>query len=39
MSALTIGMAVDFEREERTEMAITSLWPAAVWQNAVVARR
>lgn len=30
MSALTIGMAVDFERENRIEMAITSLWPAAV---------
>jgi NAD(P)-dependent dehydrogenase (short-subunit alcohol dehydrogenase family) len=30
MSALTIGMAVDFEREERTNMSITSLWPAAV---------
>lgn len=30
MSALTIGMAIDFEREERSNMAITSLWPAAV---------
>ncbi len=30
MSVLTIGLAVDFEREERSEMAITSLWPAAV---------
>ena len=30
MSALTMGMAVDFEREGRSEMAITSLWPAAV---------
>lgn len=30
MSALTIGLAVDFEREDRSEMAITSLWPAAV---------
>lgn len=30
MSALTMGMAVDFEREGRTNMAITSLWPAAV---------
>lgn len=25
-----MGMAVDFEREGRTDMAITSLWPAAV---------
>ena len=36
MSALTIGMAMDFEREARSEMAITSLWPAAVskiWQR------
>lgn len=30
MSALTMGLAVDFEREGRTNMAITSLWPAAV---------
>ncbi len=30
MSALTMGLAVDFEREGRSEMAVTSLWPAAV---------
>lgn len=30
MSTLTIGLAVDFEREGRTDMAITSLWPAVV---------
>lgn len=30
MSALTMGMAVDFEREGRSNLAITSLWPAAV---------
>lgn len=30
MSALTMGLAVDFEREGRSEMAITSIWPAAV---------
>lgn len=30
MSALTMGLSVDFEREERTEMAITSLWTGAV---------
>ncbi|KAI6887118.1 short chain dehydrogenase [Hortaea werneckii] len=29
MSALTMGLSVDFEREERTEMAITSLWTGA----------
>lgn len=30
MSALTIGLSFDFEREGRSDMAITSLWPAAV---------
>lgn len=30
MSVLTMGLAVDFEREGREDMAITSLWPAAV---------
>lgn len=30
MSALTMGLAVDFEREGRDNLAITSLWPAAV---------
>lgn len=30
MSVLTKGLAMDFEREGRTEMAITSIWPAAV---------
>lgn len=30
MSAMTMGLAMDFEREGREEMAITSLWPAAV---------
>ncbi|KAF2486657.1 short chain dehydrogenase [Neohortaea acidophila] len=34
MSALTIGLAVDFQREERTDMAITSLWPAAAIDSA-----
>jgi NAD(P)-dependent dehydrogenase (short-subunit alcohol dehydrogenase family) len=33
MSALTIGLAVDFERENRSELAITSLWPAAVREH------
>lgn len=30
MSALTMGLAMDFDREGRTGMAITSIWPAAV---------
>jgi NAD(P)-dependent dehydrogenase (short-subunit alcohol dehydrogenase family) len=30
MSVLTKGLAMDFERERRSEMAITSIWPAAV---------
>lgn len=30
MSVLTMGLAMDFEREGRDEMAITSIWPAAV---------
>lgn len=30
MSVLTMGLAMDFERERRTEMAVTSIWPAAV---------
>ena len=30
MSTLTIGLGMDFVRQGRTNMAITSLWPAAV---------
>lgn len=30
MSVLTKGLAMDFEREKKTEMAITSIWPAVV---------
>jgi len=30
MSALTLGLAMDFEREGRSELAVTSLWPAVV---------
>lgn len=30
MSVLTKGLAMDWEREGRTEMAITSIWPAVV---------
>ncbi|RMZ17538.1 hypothetical protein D0860_00391 [Hortaea werneckii] len=34
MSALTMGLSVDFEREGRTEMAITSLWTGAAINSA-----
>jgi NAD(P)-dependent dehydrogenase (short-subunit alcohol dehydrogenase family) len=34
MSVLTKGLAMDFEREGRTDMAITSIWPAAAIQSA-----
>lgn len=30
MSVLTKGLAMDFEREGRKNMAITSIWPASV---------
>ena len=30
MSVLTKGMAMDFKREGKKEMAITSIWPATV---------
>lgn len=30
MSVLTKGLAMDFERQGLTDMAITSLWPAVV---------
>lgn len=30
MSVLTKGLAMDFEREGKTDMAITSIWPASV---------
>ena len=30
MSVLTKGLAMDFEREGKTNMAITSIWPASV---------
>lgn len=30
MSVLTKGLAMDFVRQGRKEMAITSIWPAAV---------
>ncbi|KAF2814601.1 putative Hydroxysteroid dehydrogenase-like protein 2 [Mytilinidion resinicola] len=34
MSVLTKGLAVDFEREGKTDMAITSIWPAVAIQSA-----
>ncbi|KAF2771155.1 NAD(P)-binding protein [Teratosphaeria nubilosa] len=34
MSALTMGLAMDWVREGRTNMAITSLWPAAAIVSA-----
>ncbi|PYH49400.1 short chain dehydrogenase family protein [Aspergillus saccharolyticus JOP 1030-1] len=34
MSVLTRGLAMDFVREGKTEMAITSIWPAAAIQSA-----
>jgi NAD(P)-dependent dehydrogenase (short-subunit alcohol dehydrogenase family) len=34
MSVLTKGLAMDFVRQERTEMAITSIWPAAAIESA-----
>ena len=30
MSVLTKGLAMDFERERKVDMAVTSIWPAAV---------
>lgn len=33
MSVLTKGLAMDFVREGRKEMAITSIWPATVSQT------
>jgi len=34
MSVLTKGLAMDFERQGRKDMAITSIWPAAAIQSA-----
>ncbi|TKA68956.1 hypothetical protein B0A49_04662 [Cryomyces minteri] len=34
MSVLTKGLAMDFEREERNQMAITSIWPATAIESA-----
>ena len=34
MSVLTMGLAMDFSREAKTEMAVSSLWPATAIQSA-----
>ncbi|KAL2357149.1 short chain dehydrogenase [Cryomyces antarcticus] len=34
MSVLTKGLAMDFEREKRNQMAITSIWPATAIESA-----
>lgn len=36
MSVLTKGLAMDFVRQGRKEMAITSIWPATVSHTASV---
>ncbi|KAK7418824.1 hypothetical protein QQX98_003686 [Neonectria punicea] len=38
MSVLTKGLAMDFEREEGDEMAITSIWPAVAIESAATER-
>ncbi|KAL5119511.1 hypothetical protein ACEQ8H_002576 [Pleosporales sp. CAS-2024a] len=37
MSVLTKGLAMDFQREGKKDMAITSIWPAAAIQSAATA--
>jgi hypothetical protein len=34
MSVLAKGLAMDFEREAKREMLVTSIWPATVVQSA-----
>jgi len=36
MSVLTKGLAMDFVRQGRKEMAITSIWPATVSHTAFI---
>ena len=36
MSVLTKGLAVDFVRQGRDEMAITSIWPATVREDRLL---
>ena len=34
MSVLTKGLAMDFERQGRKDMAVTSIWPASSIESA-----
>ncbi len=38
MSVLTKGLAMDFEREGKKDMAITSIWPATAIESAATAQ-
>lgn len=38
MSVLTKGLAMDFERDGKKDMAITSIWPAVAIQSAATER-
>jgi len=38
MSVFTKGLAMDFEREQKTGMAITSIWPATAIESAATAQ-
>lgn len=38
MSVLTMGLAMDFVRENKSNMAVTSIWPAAAVQSAATSR-
>ena len=38
MSVLTKGLAMDWEREGKADMAITSIWPTAAIQSAATAK-
>ena len=38
MSVLTKGLAMDFQREGKNDMAITSIWPATAIESAATAQ-
>lgn len=38
MSVLTKGLAMDFEREGKEGMAVTSIWPATAIESAATAQ-
>ena len=38
MSVLTKGLAMDFQREGKKDMAITSIWPATAIESAATAQ-